>query len=530
MLNRLRSWMLHAHGSHEQMTVLGRSPVLRRRIGQRCKRIGLASLLGAIYLVPSLWMTPVLSAQSPVTWTETLVLAEPATSWSRPSVAADPWGRVHVVWSDRYGGAGPASEQSDAYGDTLYHAYWDGWQWSEPLDIIIGATGDSALAHPEVTVDAKGQIYLTWSARAGLYFDSAPALGAHDAASWQSTQVIAEGSGFEESRLIANPDGRLHVVSVKLQGDQGGNLLYTTSEDGGVIWSSPIAISEVYAADDTVSVAPEMVRDGQGWLHVVWSERSAPDWIGQRVLYARSEDDGATWTRPIPLAQRQLDGDWEDHPSLATTGDGNLHLVWVCGEVERCYRVSLDGGRAWSRTERILVGLRSSAGGDALVADYEGNLHLIAQLRYPNGIYYASKPYAGSWQRPVLLVSETEFQQGHFYRSALSEGNQLHGVWQKASQDGDVVYLRIVTRASPLSPVDIPTMSSVQETVPSHLPTQVTEPPHGQSSTLTPATPAPYGAATESQLVSPAWPILWAVLPAAMMIALVVGLRLRGKA
>lgn len=525
MLNRLQDWMLRVDGPDDQKTRLGRSPSLGGRAKQRRKHVGLASGLGAMCLL-CLWMTSTVFGQARITSTEPIILAEPAVGASRPVVAADPWGSVHVIWSHRYGAERRVSDGGGQLGDALYHIQWDGRQWSEPNDIIAPS---SDLRDLHATVGTDGRIYLVWSSMDGLYFSYAPVFDAHDAASWQPPQMIAEGL-FEDSQLVLGRYGQVNVVSVMMRGDLAKNVIHTGSVDGGISWSLPMAISEVYHVDTTASARPNIVVDPQDGLHVVWDEHWAPDWMSRRILYARSEDNGATWTSPNSLAEVEVSGEWAAHPSLVSTDDGGLHLVWVCGKVaaHRCYCASRDGGLSWSRTQRIFGELLGSAGGDVLEADHEGNLHFVGLLRYPQAVYYGFKPNGGPWRRAFVAVDQPAPQNGHFYRSSLSEGNQLHVVWQRGPEVGDVVYVRIATEASPLAPGALPTPWSSPEAVRNDQPTTVARALPG-----TVAYPTPIGSTAYSTGIQPKsslWVLTWMLLPSAAMIVLIVGLRLAGHA
>jgi hypothetical protein len=221
---------------------------------------------------------------------------------------------------------------------------------------------------------------------------------------------------------------------------------------------------------------------------------------------------------------------WAEVPSLAATGNGKIHLVWVCGaQAYRCYRFSQDGGQTWSQKERIFGDLLSMAGWDAMVADHQGTLHLIAQLRYPEGMYYAFKPDQGSWTVPMRFVDQPGFLGGHFLSAALTGGNQVFAVWQRSSTDGDITSARITTDAPSLPFQSVPTV----------LPS------------ATPAESAPTAAVTlesdrgdptratvsidENQEVplapdtSPELSLAWGVLPVLALLVVVFGLRLLRK-
>ena len=123
-----------------------------------------------------------------------------------------------------------------------------------------------------------------------------------------------------------------------------------------------------------------------------------------------------------------------------------------------------------------------------MTADHQGNLHFVALLRYPEGIYYAFKPVQGDWQ-PNVIVDQSGFSGGHFFQLALAEGNRLNAVWQRSSKIGDVVYVRITTLASPLMTSPIPTIASPPKITPSLQSPTVTVAADGKHSEPTPTPP-----------------------------------------
>jgi hypothetical protein len=298
--------------------------------------------------------------------------------------------------------------------------------------------------------------------------------------------------------------------------------------DQGVTWTAPQVLSEIQPSEDVISAMPKIILDNRNWLHVVWTERAPPNWIGYRILYVRSEDGGETWTFPESLAELLPGEQWAEVPSLAATGDGRLHLVWVCGDVaHRCYRASDDGGRTWSSRERIMGEFVSRAGWDAMIADREDTLHLFTQLRVPYGMYYAFKPAHGAWSLPLLLVGQPEFAEGHFPQVALTGGNQLHAVWQKNAQLGDIVYMRITTSASPVALPAVPTTTPSPQAPPvHHTPTALAR-SKDKDPERKAVPPLMSGTKSEIEFSSPGLSLLWGTLPPVVLIVLMIGLRLR---
>lgn len=405
-----------------------RRPAVRRRRALPAK-LAVIALLGA----------SAGGAQVAPRWTPHTVLAETKTAWSRPTITADARGHVHVLWADRAEAAAPGQ---DAKGDGLYHRSWDGQQWSAPVRVFAKDSNMFCVIFPDATVGNDDELYVVWSEQGSLYFNHAPAETAHDPDAWSSATRVVQASMIDQSRIVRDTKGRLHVVYTRLASDDGpgGNVFSVFSDDDGQTWSTPQQVSRVPTDAQIVVATPRLVLDRTGALHTVWSEPHAPNWISWRVLYARSDDGGHTWSEPLPLAAPPNDTNNNVGPSLVSTGRNTLHFVWGCiGPPKRCYRTSVDGGRTWSPTALAFDRYVSMAGWDALVADANANLDLVAQLRMPYGMYHAFKPAGLAWQAPVRFVGEKGFEDGHFV-SAVAVGTGVHAVWQKGPGTGDVVY------------------------------------------------------------------------------------------
>jgi hypothetical protein len=416
-----------------------------------------------------------------------LVLSEVNTTFTRPVIEADLWGNIHVFWADLFENDSSLGEDVSEKGDTLYHMFWDGHQWSEPLDIFIKDPEALSIVHPRVSTDKEGNIYLIWSGGTGLYFSHSMVLDAHDASKWQKPTIIVDDPFIDESWMIIDSEGNIHIIYSQIRSGQTGisRLAYIKSMDKGKNWSLPIALQEIEEDVEIALSGPRIVIDNRGWIHAVWDERSSPLWIGQRVMYSRSEDGGNNWIPAETIAEIKFDELWASNPSLVALPDGSLHLVWVCGtRPSRCYQESTNNGEAWSSPVHIFGDLHSRAGWDAMVGDTEGTLHLIAQLRYPKSIYYATKPAGDNWNEPITLVSQIGFEDGHNLQAVISGGNKLHAVWQKSAQEGSPTYVMITTNSPAIqyptpqikNMTSIPTQSPViSKEIPSLEATRVVE-------------------------------------------------------
>ncbi|MCH8879085.1 MAG: exo-alpha-sialidase [Planctomycetes bacterium] len=118
---------------------------------------------------------------------------------------------------------------------------------------------------------------------------------------------------------------------------------------------------------------PQFATDGAGNWVAVWASQSDLDGtIGNDldILFARSTDNGATWTDPEPLnSNAAVDGFCHDGSSQVTTdGMGNWVVVWSSG----CFSVdddimfsrSFDSGTTWSAAEPLNTNAASDSGDD----------------------------------------------------------------------------------------------------------------------------------------------------------------------
>ena len=384
-------------------------------------------------------------------WEPTIVIGGEGVEAMWPTVVADPYGRVHVFWVQPY-------EDYEPGVAAIMHRMQDENDWNVATDIVMRDTW--VYSHPDA-VFSTDTAYLIWSEWTGLYFSSAPIDQVDDPRGWTVKQPIASQTGIEQSRIVRGSGGILHVAYTRLAGGLGGdgNIYYIQSSDGGSTWSEPLALNMVPDSATYASITVRMILDQASIVHVVWAEESAPSWISRSVYYTRRLPDSGNWTDPIVLSDPNPDNIlWEAAPSIVVDSKGDLHLVWVCGVVtNRCYRYSLDNGENWSPTERILGRFESLAGWDDLVADAEGGIHFVAQLRSPENVYHAQKLLGSDWGIPFPAYTLPEATGAHYVSAVLTQGNLLHVV-STSDRGGAIWYGMGVLPVNSLPVLPVPTL------------------------------------------------------------------------
>lgn len=229
----------------------------------------------------------------------------------RPTLAGDREGRWIAVW------------ESDENLDGALGSDWDvlfsvsedrGRGWSRPAPITLQAAADRGADHaPSIATDGDG----TW------------------VVVWQGADALSASLG---------PDA---------------DILWSRSTDVGRSWSRPTAIDSAASGDTGLDLAPRVAAAGRTWL-VVWESSQDRGGAGKDfdILFSRSSDGGATWSRSAPLNSNAAeDVDTDRSPVLASDGRGRWLVVWesydsLAGTTGRdwdlLYTVSEDDGRTWA--------------------------------------------------------------------------------------------------------------------------------------------------------------------------------------
>lgn len=422
-------------------------------------------LVIGLLLLDSLQISAV-QAQSNTDWTEARYISRTTEYCWSPVLTADRSGNIHAFWSSR-------SVDQETEPRALVYSRQVGGAWSIPNEIIMSPNGQDA-RFPRAQVDDAGRLHVIWSTQGPtgeLYHSSAPVQNALSAQNWQLPNKISNAD--DQSDLQLDSTGNLHVVFSNVSEDKG--ICHMISRDSGVNWIGPNCIPRTYSIrPDEHEVRPRMAIDSRDRLHVVWvlddySPLSQLRYSGRAVYYARSEDEGATWSDALEIdavdgrvdsydeAIAGLQPEWGN---IVVDGDDRLHVVWVGNpDMYRYHQWSEDGGITWTpRQVAIPVGGYNQWQG--LTVDHAGVVHLI----WPSlGRTYYARLIDGSWSLPVDLDTP-----GHTHSAdaVVALGNRLHVVMQDHggmprehfNSRGGILHMARVTQAKGLSPQPLPAL------------------------------------------------------------------------
>ena len=463
--------------------------------GVATRRVFLACIL--FLALTGLWQPAIHAQSGDVDWAEPIKISDDVQG-NYPVIAADPSGGVHVLF--------PEVRQEGLDGsNVIYYVYWDGATWSTPVDVLASPDGSRA-EFLALAAGPDGKLHLIWHGQR-LYYSSAPANAAASARAWSSLQAITAPGQLWYPDIVASSTNILHVAYPQIDSPRG--LYYIQSRDGGNSWSQPIRVSSE-PEEDRSPMHVRLYVDAKGDIYVVWSEYSLPaGWPPLGVFYARSSDGGQSWSEPFEVAEGPY-----DLINMAVVGDDEIHLVWSgTGEAKgRYHRWSPDGGRTWTPTEKIFVGVGGFHHFPGMAVDSGGTLYLVTAgvdpTQHSGGQLFFSYWTGQSWASRESITGPI----GDFYSAEMvvSEGNRLNVTFFDENQR-TIWYAMGRTSAPYQPPQPLPTLAPT----PTALPASTSAP----ASTATPRPDtsfAPEGsteAAGGGRFASPSYGVAAGVLP-----------------
>ncbi|MFC7513690.1 sialidase family protein [Herbaspirillum sp. GCM10030257] len=195
--------------------------------------------------------------------------------------------------------------------------------------------------------------------------------------SWKGTTEIATGPG-DKGPWEQNNSRYNYIDDPAVSIDQRGNvtvawvdqtrkdvLFQRLSPDGSKQLAEPVNVSR---SPDTFSWIPRMARTTESperiyvlWQEIIFSGGSH----GGDMLFARSEDNGATFSEPLNLS-RSMGGDgkgrinakvWHNGSyDLVAGPDGTLYTTWTEYDGALWFSRSIDGGKNFSVPQLVAGG------------------------------------------------------------------------------------------------------------------------------------------------------------------------------
>ena len=332
---------------------------------------------------------------------------EPGQVWgfsiSRPVIAADSEGRIHIV----YPGNGTSPKTGKSVASSFYSRSIDGGrQFEAPIqlngdpDEDLSALIMGGLAQAQVftamAVSEQGAVHTFWldtrgmdesmraaiyyrrSADGGAYFEDEVRLQENDQCPCCQVSAVTDGpaSLFVSARQITGDNIRTPTV---MHSADHGESFGAPVETGGTPWrleGCPLKLTAMATTPDTIH---SLVHNG------------AEDPPG--LLYARAAQRDM---RFLPPQKIHPEAAISDSPVMASIGD-TLLAAWhakVDGPRRIFYRFSLDGGESFLPVQMLATG-ESSVGYPALATTPDGRFVLAWQENEVIQVMHLGVPQQG---------------------------------------------------------------------------------------------------------------------------------------
>jgi hypothetical protein len=410
---------------------------------------------------------------------------------NQPALVANPDGRLHLFW-----GVSPPRDTAIYYMELVEGV------WSEPVDILLGPSMQTLNSGVSAVLDSRGYLHVTWHA-GGLYYSYAPATEAGNPRAWSApVEIVASVS---DGRLFVDSDDRLHVAYVDRQDVTALSYIYCESADCN--WTAPSTVATA-SLGEAVRL-PHLWVSSEGVLHAVWGQVQLPDgWPPTGVYYARSFDEGVSWSSPV-----QLGGEGQGNPAIIGLGENELHLVWLATSPPdgRYHTRSLDGGATWDEVQEFTPRYSGMLVGYVdLVLDSAQQVHLFVEG--------SNIPMHSVWNGQQWSPFES-IGRGESAMAAITHGNMLHFVWLKPSA---MYYTyRVIPNApfvtpAPIQPEADPLIIDTEEVIPTSAPFPL------QAESTPAALPAPSLEWASPTTSHPAMPLLFGGGFASLIVGIVV--------
>ncbi len=413
-------------------------------------------LLAGCALLPFVAVhSPAASAQDSG-WSSPAMISDPGNLAWQPEILAGSDGIVRALWLE---GIDNNNRPESA---AIYFSELVGENWTRPIDVIATKSGRN-IAYFSSALDSQGNVFILWCGDGEFHISRNHVLTAGNAQYWQELMTLGYRC-ISRPKVLVDGNDRVHVAYV-LEVNDVSEVLYMHSTDGGQTWSEPVALPE-YEKDGLDPAELDMVVDDKGTLHIVveLADLSEGGWPGQGIYYAKSSDEGRSWSPPL-LIDDIDSGEYRDGygpfvPTLATAFSDEVHIVWYGSpRGERHHVYSLDAGDTWSANQQIST-FRGMTWHNLMVTDSIGNVHLASGTIDDVIMYMVWQ--RDQWSEPTLISPQ---QLGPHYPSlGISSGNVLHLLFSgaKGTANGRIFHVSRGIGAAAILPTDYKTYQRAQ--------------------------------------------------------------------
>ncbi|GMU35338.1 MAG: exo-alpha-sialidase [Planctomycetia bacterium] len=223
----------------------------------------------------------------------------------------------------------------------------------DPIALNSNAVGDSGSDHiPHIATDGQGHWVAIWESNdtlggtIGMDSDILFARSENNGASWTTPEPLninaaSDSLGEDTQAAIFTDSLGTWIVVWRSTTNLGGaigtdaDILYARSTNNGATWSLPAPLNTNAAIDAVSDSSPQISTDSQGHWVAVWRSQINMTGPGSDtdIFVATSNNAGVTWTPPVPLnTNATTDTGSDEDPVIGNDGQGNWLVVWRSNE------------------------------------------------------------------------------------------------------------------------------------------------------------------------------------------------------
>ena len=370
-----------------------------------------------------------------------------ANRTSDHQISSDSDGHVYVTWIDSRNGYYPDIyfNYSSDYGVT--------WQINDIRLDTGDAPGANSSFRPQISSDANGHIYVTWiDSRNGYYPDIYFNYSSDYGVTWQINDIrldTGDAPGANSSfrpQISSDANGHIYVTWTDFR--NGSSDIYLNySSDYGMTWQiNDIRLDTGDAPGANSSSSPQISSDDNGHVYVTWMDHRNND---LNIYFNYSSDYGITWQKnDIRLGAVKAAG--EDYsfgphgPQISSDSNGHVYVARVEGENED-YDIyvdySPDYGKTWLTSVTKLNAVAKQIINPRIDSNGNGQVYVTwtdFRNRTPDIYFNYSSDYGITWLKNDIRLdidTPTVPGLGHSRNAKISSDNNGHvyAVWFDSS-------------------------------------------------------------------------------------------------
>lgn len=368
-------------------------------------------------------------------------LTENAGDSTRPRLALDSSGTLHICWQD----------DKDGSTQVFYAKSQDGVSFSEPVN--ISRSYEDAVK-PRIAVDSAGKIHIVWEERSTansriVYTSSI------DGVVFSPKRVLS--TGFElaiDANISIGKDGSINLAWTGKEQltSRSVSLLLVRSFDRGQSFTPPRTIR---TTSNLAIFEPVVEVDSKGIIHIAYTflvvtgQRFGNFTFSSSVLYTRSRDGGRSFSEPLSIVSFI---NLTDSPVMQVGDDGQVFIMYSGFDSNQPFASreiylsrSFDGGLSFSPLQVLAFGNGDSSRVDARF-DPAGNITVVwRDTQTLNHEIYLSRLFVGetSFTGPINISQNQGISDNP--SMAIDPAGNITIVWQDDTGGSNEILMRRLT-------------------------------------------------------------------------------------